>query len=641
LRYKLAAAIAAFVVATFALLAGHAQRFVTANLSSTLHQRAESVLTAVAAHCSPSAGSDEAGLADCLARAVGEQGIAYACVTDAHGRAIISSDPAAVGTVYTGAGDTDLRTAGDTFDVSEPISLRGHPGARLRVGISTHDARARLARGRRQATTAAAVMAVLAMVGTWFVVSRITRPLVVLRDGALAIGRGELGQRIRVKSGDEIEELAQAFNRMAAELESVQADLEQRIAERTRELAAAYEELLEANKALERSEQRYRSVVERANDAIYVVDVAGNIISANRQLHQMVGCDWRAAELVGKNHTQFVHPDDAKVARAAIDTVVREGAVSLVDLRFLNERGQPREMRLNAVALREGEKVVGAQIIARDVTEQVRIEHQLAASAKLRSLGELAAGIAHEINSPMCAVVTFLQMVEEEARAMSASRQMLADLKTIREQSERVVRIAEKVLAFAKQEANVLEPLDVNEALVSGLDIARYGEDAAGVDIRFDLADNLPRVTASRDQLQEVFLNLAVNAQQAMAGGGILTVRTRTEDGFARIDFTDTGPGISSADIDRVFEPGFSTKAEDGVAKGLGLGLFLSQRLIASLNGTISVQSEPTRGATFTVRLPALIEDRRPRPSLADAPSSPPRGRWRHPSRAQEPHPHS
>ena len=608
LRTKLLVTVALAELAIFAVLAALTESFVLANNTAVVREDAAHALAEARAALARSTDATPDALAERLADVVTANDLAYAVVLDARRTVVAQAGP--VVAAQRPFDSRDLRDVyDDVFRLSAALDNSGR-GWRVQVGVPVVGLRERVAEGRQRALLGGGLILVLSLLGTGLAVGRLTRPLAALRAGAEAIGRDELEARVDVRSGDELEDLATVFNTMATHLAQARATLEQSIAARTQQLAEAYDELLAANRALEQSEQRCRSVVERANDVIYVVGLDGTILAANRQTHRMLGRDWRTGGLVGRSHLEFIVPEDHRIARAAIETVLTDGAVSSVDLRFRCGDAETRQLRLNAVALSEGKERAGAQIIARDVTERSRQDADLAAADKLRSLGELAAAIAHEINSPMCAVTTFLEMARQQAEAIGAPTSLLDDLRTVREQSERVVRIAERVLTFAQPESTRLDALDVNEVVVSGLEIAKYGRRAGGVDIVYELDRRLPPVSASRDQLQEVFLNLAINAQEAMPAGGKLTVSTHREDGFVRVDFADTGPGISKENIERVFEPGFSTKADDGVAKGLGLGLFLSQRIIASLNGTMSVTSDEGRGATFTIRLPALGDGR-------------------------------
>ncbi len=604
-RMKLLVTVALAGLAMFAVLAVLTESFILTNNTTLVRDDATSALEAARLACLRSRGAEAAVLAERLREVAADYHLAFVAVADDVGQVVGQAGSSVPSTL---APDSrDLRDArDDIFRASMDLGPGYGRLSRVQVGVSVAGLRQRVADGRRRAFLGGALVFIVSLIGTSIAVGHLTRPVAALRTGAEAVGRGEFDARVEVKSGDELEELAGAFNAMAAQLSEARGTLEEGLASRTAQLAEAYDELLAANRALEQSEHRYRSVVERANDVIYVIGLDGTIISANRQTHRILGRDWRAGDLEGRNHLEFIVPEDHRIAATAIETVLEDGAVSSVDLRFRCGDGQTRRLRLNAVALSDGKKRAGAQIIARDVTERSRHDADLAVADKLRALGELAAAIAHEINSPMCAVITFLETARQQAEAIGAPASLLADLRTVRAQSERVVRIAERVLTFARPEPPRMDAIDVNEVIVSGLEIAKYGRAAAKVDIVYDLDESLPPVSASRDQLQEVLLNLAINAQEAMQSGGTLTVSTRRENSFVRVDLTDTGPGISKENIERVFEPGFSTKSDDGVAKGLGLGLFLSQRIIASLDGTMSVTSEEGRGATFTIRLPAL-----------------------------------
>ncbi len=219
-------------------------------------------------------------------------------------------------------------------------------------------------------------------------------------------------------------------------------------------------------------------------------------------------------------------------------------------------------------------------------------------SEKLASIGHLAASIAHEINNPLMPINIFLEDLEGDLKAKGV-RYDVRELQMIRENVERIKRIVRSLLEFARDSGPELRPLDVAQLLEGVIKLNRKFFEHERVEIKSNLATTLPPVYGSKDQLEAVFMNLALNAEAAMENGGLLTINARSQQNEVVIDFIDTGCGIPADKIERIFDPFFSTKPN-----GTGLGLFLSYGIIEGHHGTITVKSKDGHGAHFTIRLP-------------------------------------
>jgi len=236
-------------------------------------------------------------------------------------------------------------------------------------------------------------------------------------------------------------------------------------------------------------------------------------------------------------------------------------------------------------------------------TEEIRrTQAQLIHAEKLASLGRMAAGVAHEINNPLTGIVTFAHLMLKRVPQESQERE---DLEVIIEQADRCSRIIKGLLGFARATAVQKSPTDINEVLNRSIQMVSSKADFHNIKFNINLTDNLTPVIADPSQLQQVFLNILVNAGDAMDGRGTITISTRKvfedEKPFVEIEFTDTGPGISEENMGKIFEPFFSTKP---VGKGTGLGLAVSHGIIQEHKGKIFVKSEPGHGASFFIRLP-------------------------------------
>jgi two-component system NtrC family sensor kinase len=240
-----------------------------------------------------------------------------------------------------------------------------------------------------------------------------------------------------------------------------------------------------------------------------------------------------------------------------------------------------------------------------DELEQVRDletvrQTQLAHTEKMAAVGTLAAGVAHEVNNPLGGVLTCL----ENMRADPANEEMRANyLALIQSGVERIQRTVANLLDFSRKRPLRLEPTSVGDCLRRVAELTAYQLRKAGVDVRFNLHPADPQVMADRSQMEQLFLNLVLNALQAMPDGGILTLHTGVSDGHVYADVQDTGRGVPSEIRDRIFDPFFTTR---GVGQGTGLGLAVSDSIVAAHGGRIEVTSHVGVGSTFRVRLPRL-----------------------------------
>jgi two-component system, NtrC family, sensor kinase len=236
---------------------------------------------------------------------------------------------------------------------------------------------------------------------------------------------------------------------------------------------------------------------------------------------------------------------------------------------------------------------------------------QLHRSEKLASLGRLAAGVAHEINNPLTGVLTFAHLMKEKPHM---DGQDLQDLDLIIHETTRAAEIVRGLLDFARERAVIKEPLNLNEVIVRTIRLIRNQKLFERIVIDEDLANDLPDIEGDMNQLQQVLLNLSLNACEAMPTGGTLTIRTRSEERGVMVTLADTGCGIKPEHLERVFDPFFTTKP---VGKGTGLGLSVSYGIVRQHGGTIELDSQPGRGTTFTLIFPVLGQE--PVVATADA----------------------
>ncbi|MGZ6275342.1 MAG: cache domain-containing protein, partial [Syntrophales bacterium] len=231
-----------------------------------------------------------------------------------------------------------------------------------------------------------------------------------------------------------------------------------------------------------------------------------------------------------------------------------------------------------------------------------RAHQQLARTEKLTALGEMAAGVAHEINNPLGGILLYSNLVLEDIPADSPARE---NMQKIIYQTNRSKRIVQSLLDFARTPTGEMLPLNINSVIESSLSLVRDQAMFHGIEINTRLAEDLPEVMGDKSRLEDVFLNLFINAADAMKGGGTLTITTmQGADNLVKILIADTGEGIEEKDLPHIFEPFFTTK-EPG--QGTGLGLPIVYGIIRKHNGFIDAESKPGKGATFIISLPAHL----------------------------------
>lgn len=228
------------------------------------------------------------------------------------------------------------------------------------------------------------------------------------------------------------------------------------------------------------------------------------------------------------------------------------------------------------------------------------VQEALVQSARLASTGQLAAGVAHEINNPLTGVLTFAHLLRQKPNMDEQDRH---DLGLIISETTRVAEIVRSLLDFARERPVIKQPICVNEVVERTMLLVRNQEPFGRIEIEERPQRPLPLVDGDMSQLQQVLLNLSLNACEAMPDGGRLTITTRSDDGSVLVEVADSGVGIKQEHIAKVFEPFFSTKPP---GKGTGLGLSVSYGIVQQHGGTLTVESREGAGSTFTISLPAL-----------------------------------
>ena len=243
--------------------------------------------------------------------------------------------------------------------------------------------------------------------------------------------------------------------------------------------------------------------------------------------------------------------------------------------------------------------------LQRALEELSRQEQELIKSAKLSSMGKLAASVAHEINNPLTGIRTLAKILLDKLQEHDKPEVDLEDFRKylflIETEATRCGTIVKNLLSFARQDRMKMEPLDLNQILERCLSLMEYNFKVQKINLRKELSNSLPLISGDFSQIQQSLMAILINASEAMIRGGQLTVRTGADNSFAWVEIADTGSGIPPENLPYIFEPFFTTK---GKGKGLGLGLSIAYGIIQSHQGEIGVQSEMGKGTTFNIRFP-------------------------------------
>jgi two-component system NtrC family sensor kinase len=262
-----------------------------------------------------------------------------------------------------------------------------------------------------------------------------------------------------------------------------------------------------------------------------------------------------------------------------------------------------REVTVNVaiapLVARDG-SCIGRLVILDDITEREELERKLVQADKLSSIGLLAAGVAHEVNTPLAVISTYAQML---AKQVAGDEQKSKLLDKIARQTFRASEIVNSLLNFSRTSSTAFEDIDLNRVVRETLTLLEHQFQKASITVESGLEDALPLIRGNAGKLQQVFLNLFINARDAMESGGTLRVTTRPDEGGVRVEVSDSGPGIPRENLARIFDPFFTTK---GARKGTGLGLSVSYGIVEEHGGVIEVESKPGEGTLFHLEFPAI-----------------------------------
>jgi two-component system NtrC family sensor kinase len=337
------------------------------------------------------------------------------------------------------------------------------------------------------------------------------------------------------------------------------------------------------------------NIVESLNIGVLAVDLTGIVESWNTRMEQLFGVP--RVEAVGRRLDSLLPGELA----TEILTRSQEEQVTGIYKQRLQHQGKSLTMNVSITPLvsKSGERI-GRLLLFDDVTQREHMEEQMSQTEKLTSLGLLAAGVAHEVNTPLAVISNYIQML---AKQMPEEDPRHSIIEKIVKQTFRASEIVNNLLNFSRTGAGEVANVDVNKVVEETLSLVAHPMKTSQIQVVKRLGDALPSVRGSANKLQQVFLNLFLNARDAMPGGGMLEVKTLAHNGSVEIEIVDTGGGIPREHIHKIFDPFFTTKA---TGRGTGLGLSVSYGIIKEHAGKIDVRSTPGKGTSFHVEFPAV-----------------------------------
>jgi len=367
--------------------------------------------------------------------------------------------------------------------------------------------------------------------------------------------------------------------RFERQLQSYREDLESKVRERTREI--------------EETKQYLENLLENANDVIYTLDTDQRFTYVNNKVQAW---GYQKDDLLGRPYLSLL---SRRHRGRRLKSTLDIGAKQVYEVEVVTRLGEVRTAMVSVSPLQGSEgEILGVLGIARDMTETKKLEQQIRNSEKLASVGKLAAGVAHEINNPLGGILNCLYNLRKGGVSAARQEEYWASME---HGVRRVQKIVRQLLDFSQQHEPEFSPADINRIVDQVLVLTTHLFASNRIRLETVLGQELPNIMVDSHMIEQVLMNLILNAVQAMKHGGVLTIRTTVAEGLCRVEVRDTGSGIPASVLPRVFDPFFTTKGE---GEGTGLGLSVNLGIVERHGGKILVESEVGKGTMFTLCLP-------------------------------------
>ena len=485
-------------------------------------------------------------------------------------------------------------------DAAEPRRQAGQFLGVVELCVSPMSTLQRVDTAQRASLGLAIASAVLASMLCVVVVRRVTRPLRELVHGTELLAAGKLDTRVTITSRDEIGDLGKAFNQMAISLEhsrqvilNHQHELEQRVSERTAEL--------------KESRDFFNAVISESPTPMWILDSTGHALLCNKALRTLFGiaddtlppsyCILEDLELSERGHLPTVQRTFREGQTVHLSTLYDAWRVNHSWAPAL----RPLSLEFTLFPLRDQAGVVKNVIaILTNLTHERQMEAQLRQADKMAAVGQLGAGVAHEINNPLTGILGYAQLMLQKTPEDHPFRRQL---EVIEREAQRCKQIVINLLAYSRPADDTIILGDLQSVIGHAVELMHHQAELHNIKIDLHVPTNLPKIRLNANQLQQVFVNILANACDVMPQGGsiLISCGVNPESKSVRVRFSDTGPGIPENNLDRIFEPFFTTKEN---WRGTGLGLTVSYKIVQDHGGRIFVRNRPEGGAEFTLDLP-------------------------------------
>ena len=506
-----------------------------------------------------------------------EGDILYVFVLDNAGKVLAHSNLEEYGKTYTDAitvegmktmntlakvvYDKRLRT--DIVDVAAPLGISTKRWGTLRVGISLDNMRRDMAELKRIVLFIAVAFILLSFIIVKLTARALSKPIGELSKIMDRVNYGEFEYYLLSKSrGDEIGELQVSFLNML--------------------------------KRLRKSDMEWHNTFDSITDLVSIHDIDFRIVKANKALASRLNTT--PDKLIGKECYEIFHKMGIPCQGCPHIKTLRTSQSAAFEVYSPTLKGV--FFTYTYPLFDEKGDVAGTVHIARDITEEKRLQEKIIQSEKMAALGLLVSGVAHEINNPLGGVLNSLYSISQ---VKMDSKKREEYMRLMKEGLERIQHTLKSLLDFAQQPPPMKIPSDINELCDRVLLLLSHTISEKGIRCEKRFSNDIPKLLADRNKVEQVIMNLAINAIQSMEAGGALTIKTSRDNGFCVIAVKDTGKGIPEDILPRIFDPFFTTK---GVGEGTGLGLSVSKGIVEQHNGTIEVWTEIGKGTNIVVKLP-------------------------------------
>ena len=532
----------------------------------------------------------DSGLRTMIEASLYSENVTYATITDAKGFVVIHSDRSFEGQPFV-AGDSIENLAhrspfsqltaifsgqGKALEYRQPLLLGDTEFGTIRIGVSTLLIRDELRQALRPAIATTLAALAVSVFGAMLLAQLLLRPIHVIRSGLTRLGRGELGVRLDLDQTDEFGELGNFFNAVSAQLSADRSQMAGQVA-------------------------NLESAVEHLEDAVAIVNARGQLLFANPAMRTLMPA--AAAGAAVDELLAFDHPVRALVQQTLVNRQSR-GPVSAT----FGDVGD-RLVMAHAINDPKGD-LVGVMLVARNLEYLGQVQSTIRYSRKLAALGRLSAGVAHEVKNPLNAMMIHLELLRQKVAARPSASARVSGVAVAEDDAaqhvdiiateiKRLDEVMQGFLKFSRPEDLKLQPVQLAAMFDEVVPIVRPEAERAGVSLVVECGD-VPDVNGDPAMLRQAFLNLALNAVQAMPNGGMLRIAcSKARDRRVAIRVSDTGVGIRPEHLEKIFNLYFTTKE-----RGSGIGLSMVYRTVQMHDGEIEVQSTPGAGTTFTVLLP-------------------------------------